>query len=60
LQNAFKEGKLFACVKGMLDSGLNIPVNEEAFPKDDRIKGKHNKTEQLFSTVKSAIDAKLK
>jgi large subunit ribosomal protein L18 len=58
LQNAFKQGKIFACVKGIIDSGLEIPVNEEAYPKEERIKGKHNKTEQLFTSVKNAIDAK--
>lgn len=60
LQNAFKQGKLFACVKGMNDAGLNVVASEEAYPKEERINGKHNKTEQLFTTVKSAIDAKLK
>lgn len=58
LQNAFKQGRIFACVKGIKDSGLNILVSEEAFPNEDRITGKHNKTEQLFKTTKSAIDAK--
>jgi large subunit ribosomal protein L18 len=60
LQNAFKQGKLFACVKGMNDAGLNVLASEEAYPKEDRLKGKHNKTDQLFTTVKSAIDVKLK
>ena len=58
LQNAFKKGRLFACVKGMNDAGLNIPVGEDAYPTEDRINGKHNKTEQLFKATKSAIDAK--
>jgi len=58
LQNAFKKGRLFAGVKGMIDSGLKIPASLEAFPPEDRLKGKHNKTEQLFNTVKSTIDAK--
>jgi len=60
LQNAFKNGRLFAVVKGVIDSGLNIPCDKEVFPSDDRIKGKHNKTEQLFTTVKNAIDIKFK
>lgn len=59
LQNAFKKGRLFACVKGIVDSGLDLPVSEESFPSDERINGKHNKKDQLFNKVKSAIDAKL-
>ena len=60
LQNAFKKGKLFACVKGIIDAGIDLPCGEEAFPKEDRLNGKHIKAEQLFASVKSAIDAKLK
>lgn len=59
LQNAFKKGRLFACVKGIIDSGLNLPADKEAFPSEDRIKGKHNKKEHLFLSVKSAIDSKV-
>jgi large subunit ribosomal protein L18 len=31
----------FAVLKGAVDSGLKIPHDPEAFPKEDRIKGKH-------------------
>jgi len=58
LQNAFKQGRIFACVKGINDAGLKILVDNEVYPNEDRINGKHNKTEQLFKTVKSAIDVK--
>jgi large subunit ribosomal protein L18 len=58
LQNAFKQGRIFSCVKGIKDSGINISVSEDVFPSEDRINGKHNKTEQLFKSTKSAIDAK--
>lgn len=60
LQNAFKKGRLFACVKGMVDAGMELPVGEGIFPTEDRIKGKHNKTEQLFANVKKAIESKFK
>lgn len=33
--------RVAACVKGIADSGLNIPVGEEAFPDGDRICGQH-------------------
>jgi len=31
----------FAALKGALDAGLNIPFDETALPKEDRITGKH-------------------
>lgn len=33
--------KIYAVVKGAVDAGLKIPVSEEIFPKDERIKGLH-------------------
>lgn len=41
LRRAVKGGVLFATLKGAVDGGLDIPHNEEAFPADDRISGKH-------------------
>lgn len=34
-------GILFAVLKGVVDSGLNVPHSEESFPDENRIKGKH-------------------
>ncbi len=53
---------IYAAVKGIVDSGVHIPVSKEAFPKDDRIKGthieKHKKIQisKLFEETKSKID----
>jgi len=33
--------KVFACLKGCLDAGINIPYNKEKIPQEERIKGKH-------------------
>lgn len=33
--------RIAACVKGMLDAGLNIPVEEETLPKKDMLSGNH-------------------
>lgn len=33
-------GTMFACLKGLLDAGINIPHSIEALPKEDRINGK--------------------
>lgn len=33
--------RVAACVKGIADSGVNIPMSEESFPDADRISGQH-------------------
>ena len=33
--------RVAACVKGIADSGINIPMSEESFPDADRISGQH-------------------
>jgi large subunit ribosomal protein L18 len=33
--------KVAACLKGIVDSGINIPVFKESLPGDDRVSGKH-------------------
>ncbi len=52
-----KGSRIYACVKGAIDGGMDIPVNEDILPKEDRIKGKHIKEdmEKLFEKVKSKI-----
>jgi len=34
----------FAALKGAIDAGIKIPAGESAFPKEDRIEGKHIET----------------
>jgi large subunit ribosomal protein L18 len=34
-------GRYFAFAKGIVDSGIEIPVEEAAFPSEERIKGEH-------------------
>lgn len=33
--------RVASATKGMIDAGLNIPIDEDAIPSDDRIEGKH-------------------
>lgn len=33
--------KVAACLKGIVDSGINIPVSKESLPSDDRVSGEH-------------------
>ncbi len=50
LRSPKKGSRLFACVKGAIDGGLNIKASAEVFPPEDRILGKHIK-ENLASEV---------
>lgn len=61
LYQATKGGRLFAALKGAVDSGLEVPHSPEIFPSEDRIAGKHidkykktNISEQ-FGAVKKKI-----
>ncbi|HLD00449.1 MAG TPA: 50S ribosomal protein L18 [Candidatus Nanoarchaeia archaeon] len=38
-----KKGKIYAFLKGMLDSGLEVPSGEDIFPPEERITGEHIK-----------------
>ncbi|MFO8016402.1 MAG: 50S ribosomal protein L18 [Candidatus Woesearchaeota archaeon] len=44
LQQSVKRSRLFAAVKGAVDSGLDVPASEESFPPDERIRGDHIKS----------------
>ena len=39
--NPTKGSKLFAVVKGVVDAGIDCPCDEEMFPREDRLMGKH-------------------
>ncbi|MBU0757242.1 MAG: 50S ribosomal protein L18 [Nanoarchaeota archaeon] len=41
LQTPIARSKLYAVVKGCVDGGLVVPVDEEVLPAEDRINGKH-------------------
>lgn len=41
MYNPINKSKLFAALKGLVDSGFEVPHSEEAFPSEDRISGKH-------------------
>lgn len=41
-----KKGRIYAFLKGLLDAGMNIPHGgEDIFPDEERIRGKHLKTD---------------
>lgn len=57
LKRPYHKGKAYGFLKGVLDSGLEIPHGEEVFPPEDRISGKHLKTDLSanFDEVKKKI-----
>ncbi|OYT34356.1 MAG: 50S ribosomal protein L18 [Candidatus Aenigmarchaeota archaeon ex4484_52] len=51
LKKAQKGGRLFGCVKGAIDAGLDLNAKKEMFPKEDILNGKFIKKEKLFLSV---------
>lgn len=60
LHSITKGSVLFACVKGAIDAGLDVPHSESLMPPAERIEGKHLKKPVPFQEIKTKIDATLK
>ena len=41
--------KVYSFLKGLIDAGVQINCEEECFPEEDRIQGKHLKKDFLFT-----------
>ncbi len=41
MQRSIPKSKLYAAVKGVMDSGVDVPCSEEVMPSEERIKGEH-------------------
>jgi len=41
LETSTKGASIYALIKGAIDAGLKIPVDQKMFPSEDRINGKH-------------------
>jgi len=52
---ATRGGLLYAALKGAVDAGLSIPVDETVFPKQERIEGSHVKGATGFKQAKEKI-----
>jgi large subunit ribosomal protein L18 len=52
--------RIFSFLKGIIDGGINLSCQEEAFPEEDRIKGKNLKEDfsSEFEKIKSKIEEK--
>lgn len=62
LRTPIKGSKVFACLKGVVDAGVSVPVSEEILPSPERISGKHiadyrklNEITKVFEEVKNKI-----
>lgn len=44
LHTPVNKGRIFAVLNGTVDSGMQVPHNDKAFPTEDRINGKHIET----------------
>lgn len=51
--------RVFASLKGLLDSGIDIPHDEGVLPKEERFQGKHigENVMQIFKEVKAKLEA---
>ncbi len=59
LQKSMYGTRLFAAVKGIKDSGVNVKVSDVAFPVDERINGEHlsvKDASKVIEKTKKAIE----
>ena len=52
--------RMAAAVKGIIDSGLEVPASSDSFPIDQRINGEHLKIKNDIIAIKSQIDSEIK
>jgi large subunit ribosomal protein L18 len=59
LNSPTKGSRVFACLKGLLDAGIEIPHDEEVLPSADRLEGKHlgENVMKAFKDVKAKLEA---
>jgi large subunit ribosomal protein L18 len=50
------KNRIYAFIKGMIDSGIKINCKKELFPEDIRIKGEHLKLKIPFLEIKSKME----
>ena len=59
LQRTQYGNRLYAAVKGVKDSGVNVRVSDVVFPSEERISGKHLKAkdaDKVFEKVKKSLE----
>ncbi len=53
---ALHKTRIYAFLKGLIESGIKIECKKELFPSEERIKGDHLKNKIPFTEIKSKID----
>jgi large subunit ribosomal protein L18 len=56
MNRVLHKNKIYAFIKGLIDSGIKINCKKEFFPEEERIKGDHLKNKIPFTEIKSKID----
>ena len=62
LQTPMAGSRLYAALKGVVDSGFDVPTSQDIFPDEERISGKHipeaekKKITSTFETLKAKIN----
>ena len=51
--------RMAAALKGVIDAGLQIPADQEAFPPQERINGEHLTVKNDVGKLKSTIDTEV-
>ncbi len=61
IHRSTKGSRIYACLKGAIDGGLNIPYSEEVLPSEERLRGVHIKEniQKDIAEVINKIKAKL-
>jgi large subunit ribosomal protein L18 len=52
--------RMAAALKGVVDAGVEIPVDPESFPANERINGEHLTVKNDVNQMKSTIDGEIK
>jgi len=60
LYPSIKGSRIYAALKGAVDSGVKIPHSKEILPPEDRIKGKHTSQAEKITKDFEKVKAKLK
>ena len=56
LYTSVKGSRIYAVIKGAKDAGLDISVDEEILPNEERIKGEHIATNEKFKSLPSEFE----
>lgn len=60
MNRVISKNRGYAFLKGLVDAGIKIKCDEEQFPKEERLLGKHMKKDfsKIFEEIKSKIERK--